>query len=158
MVSSKTFFLGLVICLALVQWNNAKARNGAFRKQIQALTLQKIAKDQGIEPPSQNDTNPRATLRQRLQQKIVDDIAKQLGLSNTTSTAGNSTSSSSNSTAESPNSSSGGSNSTSSNSNSTSNSSDSNSGNSDSSSNNSNSSSDNSNSTSSNSNSTGNSK
>uniref|UniRef100_A0A0P6ITM6 Putative salivary mucin 6 n=1 Tax=Aedes aegypti TaxID=7159 RepID=A0A0P6ITM6_AEDAE len=120
MVSSKTFFLGLVICLALVQWNNAKARNGAFRKQIQALTLQKIAKDQGIEPPSQNDTNPRATLRQRLQQKIVDDFAKQLGLSNTTSAAGNSTSDSSNSTTESSNSSSGGSNSTPSSSNSTS--------------------------------------
>uniref|UniRef100_A0A1W7R7H1 Putative salivary mucin 6 n=2 Tax=Aedes albopictus TaxID=7160 RepID=A0A1W7R7H1_AEDAL len=139
MISFKAALLGLVVCLALVRfnciqinllnclqfqvhWNHARGggRASEFRKQLQLLTLQKYAKDQGIEPPAANDTNPMATIRQRLQQKILDDYAQKLGLSNGTSAAGNATTSDSSPSSGSSNSTSNGSGSNSANSNSTS--------------------------------------
>uniref|UniRef100_T1DIX7 Putative salivary mucin 6 n=1 Tax=Psorophora albipes TaxID=869069 RepID=T1DIX7_9DIPT len=97
MVSSKEIGFGLVICLALVASTNTRRPRGnaeaqAFRKQAQLLALQKYAKDKGIEPPAQNDTNPVATIRQRMQQKALDDYAEKHNLT-TTTPASNDTSS-----------------------------------------------------------------
>ncbi|XP_062555331.1 uncharacterized protein LOC134220328 [Armigeres subalbatus] len=84
MVTSKIILLGLVFCLTLSQSFQARGGNQALRKQFQLLALQKYASDRGIEPPSQNDTNPLATIKQRLQQKALSDYAQKLGLSTST--------------------------------------------------------------------------